>query len=53
VSFGLFTITCGALVALHADRLAHRRRHAVMTELLRALSCNCRSAFTAASIPAG
>src|ERR1051325_9005772 len=31
VSFGLFTITCGALVALHADRLAHRRRHAVMT----------------------
>ena len=36
VSFGLFTITCGALVALHADRLAHRRRHAVMTELFRA-----------------
>jgi glucan exporter ATP-binding protein len=32
VSFGLFTITCGALVALHADRLAHRRRHAVMTD---------------------
>jgi ATP-binding cassette subfamily B protein len=31
VSFGLFTIVCGALVALHADRLAHRRRHAVMT----------------------
>ena len=31
VSFGLFTIACGALVALHADRLAHRRRHAVMT----------------------
>jgi len=31
VSFGLFTITCSALVALHADRLAHRRRHAVMT----------------------
>ena len=31
VSFGLFTITCGTLVALHADRLAHRRRHAVMT----------------------
>ncbi|MEA2983585.1 MAG: ATP-binding cassette, subfamily beta-glucan exporter, partial [Alphaproteobacteria bacterium] len=31
VSFGLFTITCGTLVALHADRLAHRQRHAVMT----------------------
>src|SRR5581483_9434230 len=27
VGFGLFTIACGALVALHADRLAHRRRH--------------------------
>jgi ATP-binding cassette subfamily B protein len=31
VGFGLFTIVCGALVALHADRLAHRRRHAVLT----------------------
>src|SRR5947207_6070075 len=31
VSFGLFTIVCGALIALHADRLAHRQRHAVMT----------------------
>src|ERR1700716_1892782 len=31
VSFGLFTISCGTLVALHADRLAHRRRHAGMT----------------------
>ena len=30
--FGLFTITCGALAALHADRLAHRRRHAVLTD---------------------
>jgi len=30
--FGLFTIVCGALAALHADRLAHRRRHAVLTE---------------------
>ena len=29
--FGLFTIVCGALIALHADRLAHRRRHVVMT----------------------
>jgi ATP-binding cassette subfamily B protein len=30
--FGLFTIVCGALTALNADRLAHRRRHAVLTE---------------------
>jgi ATP-binding cassette subfamily B protein len=29
--FGLFTIGCGVMVALHADRLAHRRRHAVLT----------------------
>lgn len=32
VGFALFTILCGALVALHADRLAHRRRHAVLTD---------------------
>jgi len=31
VGFGLFTIVCGALVALYADRLAHRRRHAVLS----------------------
>src|SRR5205807_5573510 len=31
VAFGLFTIACGVLVALHADRLAHRRRQAVLT----------------------
>src|ERR1700675_263886 len=31
VSFGLFTIVCGTLVALFADRLAHRRRLAVLT----------------------
>ena len=31
-AFGLFTILCSAAVALHADRLAHRRRHAVMTD---------------------
>ena len=31
VSFGLFSIVCGTLIALHADRLAHRRRHVVMT----------------------
>jgi ATP-binding cassette, subfamily B, beta-glucan exporter len=30
--FALFTIGCGALVALHADRLAHRQRQVVMTE---------------------
>src|SRR6201991_4532423 len=27
-AFGLFTIGCGAWVALHADRLAHRQRQA-------------------------
>jgi ATP-binding cassette subfamily B protein len=32
VGFGLFTIGCSVLVALYADRLAHRRRHAVLTE---------------------
>src|SRR5438477_12660868 len=32
VGFGLFTIVCGALAALYADRLAHRRRHAVLTD---------------------
>src|SRR5215471_7900840 len=31
VGFGLFTIACGALVALYADRLSHRRRLAVLT----------------------
>ncbi len=31
VAFGLFTIGCGTLVALYADRLAHRRRQAVLT----------------------
>ena len=31
VGFGLFAIAAGATVALHADRLAHRRRHAVLT----------------------
>ena len=32
VAFGLFTIVCGTLVALHADRLSHRRRLAILTE---------------------
>lgn len=31
VAFGLFTIGCGAIVALQADRLAHRQRQAVLT----------------------
>lgn len=31
VGFGLFTIACSAWVALHADRLSHRRRLAVLT----------------------
>jgi glucan exporter ATP-binding protein len=30
--FGLFNILCGTLVAFHADRLAHCRRHAVLTD---------------------
>jgi ATP-binding cassette subfamily B protein len=30
--FGLFTITAGALIALLSDRLAHRRRHAVLAD---------------------
>jgi ATP-binding cassette, subfamily B, beta-glucan exporter len=30
IAFGLFTIAAGVLVALHADRLSHRRRLAVM-----------------------
>src|SRR5436305_1490775 len=32
VGFGLFTILCGATVALHADKLAHRQRQAVLTD---------------------
>ena len=32
VGFGLFTIVCGVTVALHADRLAHRRRQTVLTD---------------------
>ncbi len=31
-AFGVFTIVCGTLVALHADRLSHRRRLAVLTD---------------------
>ena len=32
VAFGLFIIACSVLVALHSDRLAHRRRQAVLTD---------------------
>ena len=32
VVVGLFNILCGTLVALYADRLAHIRRHAVLSE---------------------
>jgi ATP-binding cassette, subfamily B, beta-glucan exporter len=32
VGFGLFSIVCGATTALFSDRLAHRRRHAVLTD---------------------
>ena len=32
VVFGLFTISCGTLVALFADRLSHRRRHIVLRD---------------------
>jgi ATP-binding cassette subfamily B protein len=32
VVIGLFNILCGTLVALYADRLAHTRRHAVLSE---------------------
>src|SRR5512139_458040 len=32
VAFGLFTIACSAMVALHADRLAHRQRQVVLTD---------------------
>ena len=31
VGFGLFTIVCGAVVSLQADRLSHRQRQAVLT----------------------
>jgi glucan exporter ATP-binding protein len=31
-AFGLFTIICSALVALHADRLSHRRRQVVLAD---------------------
>jgi glucan exporter ATP-binding protein len=30
--FGLFSILCGVFIALHADRLSHRRRQAVLAD---------------------
>lgn len=30
IAFGLFTIVCGTVIALFADRLAHKRRHIVL-----------------------
>src|ERR1043165_570930 len=32
VAFGLFTIACSVLVALHSARLPHRPRQAVLTD---------------------
>jgi len=32
IGFGLFTIAAGVIIALHADRLSHRRRLAVLAE---------------------
>ena len=32
VAFGFFTIVCGTLVALYADRLAHRQRHCMLSD---------------------
>ena len=32
IAFAMFSIICSALVALHADRLAHRQRQVVMTD---------------------
>ena len=32
VGFGLFLILCGALVSLYADKLAHKRRQAVLSD---------------------
>jgi ATP-binding cassette, subfamily B, beta-glucan exporter len=51
-SFGLFTIACGTLIALYADRLAHRRRH-VVRRAISSTSCSFRSAITATLILAG
>ena len=51
--FGLFTIVCGTMVALYADRLAHRRRLAVLDRLFRARPATAARPITAKFIPAG
>ena len=55
VAFGLFSIGAGALVALHADRLAHRE---VLTELVTAHTLqwqrdNLLAALEGVGVPAG
>ena len=52
VAFGLFAIVCGALIALHADRLAHRRRHVVMTNYFEHI-LQLPLSFHGSAIPAG
>src|SRR4051794_33941368 len=32
LGFGVFNIICSTLVALYADKLAHRQRHCVLTD---------------------
>ena len=51
--FGLFTIGCSVLVALHADRLSHRRKQARDDRCISSTSCSCRCRSTAARIRAG
>ena len=53
VGFGLFTIGCSVLVALHADRLSHRRKQARDDRCISSTSCSCRCPSTAARIRAG
>ncbi len=45
VGFGLFTIVCSTVVALYADRLAHRRRQAGADRAISSTFFNCRSAY--------
>ncbi len=50
IGFGLFTIGAGVFVALHADRLSHRRRLAVMAEYFEHV-LNLPVAFHTQTIP--
>jgi ABC-type multidrug transport system fused ATPase/permease subunit len=52
IGFGLFSIVAAVTVALHADRLAHRRRLASW-RAISSMCCICRCPSTPASIPAG